>query len=95
MRPGGILNIALWTDDVEGTAGELKRKGVEFARRTPDARLGARKLHGFCVHSNLERPLQQILAAPLIGGGGEARQLSEECRFWHDLEVDSRTPSRL
>ena len=30
MRPGGILNIALWTDDVEGTAGELKRKGVEF-----------------------------------------------------------------
>lgn len=30
LRPGGILNIALWSDDVEATAGELKGKGVEF-----------------------------------------------------------------
>ncbi len=31
MKPGGMLNIALWTDDVEGTAKELMAKGVQFA----------------------------------------------------------------
>jgi len=30
LQPGGMLNIALWADDVEATAQELKRKGVEF-----------------------------------------------------------------
>ena len=30
MKPGGQMNIAFWTDDVEGTARELKHKGVEF-----------------------------------------------------------------
>ena len=30
LRPGSTMNLAFWTDDVEGTAGELKNKGVEF-----------------------------------------------------------------
>jgi Glyoxalase/Bleomycin resistance protein/Dioxygenase superfamily len=30
LQPGGQLNIALWSDDVEGTARELKARGVEF-----------------------------------------------------------------
>jgi catechol 2,3-dioxygenase-like lactoylglutathione lyase family enzyme len=30
LKPGGPLNLALWSDDVEGTATELKAKGVEF-----------------------------------------------------------------
>lgn len=30
MKPGGLTNVTLWTDDVEGTARELKSKGVEF-----------------------------------------------------------------
>jgi len=30
LTPGGQLNIALWSDDVEATARELKAKGVEF-----------------------------------------------------------------
>lgn len=30
FKPGGFLNIALWSDDVEATAQELKSKGVEF-----------------------------------------------------------------
>jgi catechol 2,3-dioxygenase-like lactoylglutathione lyase family enzyme len=29
-QPGGQLNIALWSDDVEATARELKARGVEF-----------------------------------------------------------------
>jgi catechol 2,3-dioxygenase-like lactoylglutathione lyase family enzyme len=30
LKPGGLLNVALWSDDVEGTARELKGRGVEF-----------------------------------------------------------------
>jgi catechol 2,3-dioxygenase-like lactoylglutathione lyase family enzyme len=30
LQPGGPLNLALWSDDVEATARELKAKGVEF-----------------------------------------------------------------
>ena len=30
LQPGGQLNIALWADDLEATAQELKAKGVEF-----------------------------------------------------------------
>ena len=30
LKPGGQLNIALWADDVEATARDLKAKGVEF-----------------------------------------------------------------
>lgn len=30
LKPGGTLNFALWSDDVEATARELKAKGVEF-----------------------------------------------------------------
>jgi len=30
LRPGGQLNITLWSDDVEATASELKDRGVEF-----------------------------------------------------------------
>jgi len=30
LRPGGQLNITLWSDDVEATARELKGRGVEF-----------------------------------------------------------------
>jgi catechol 2,3-dioxygenase-like lactoylglutathione lyase family enzyme len=30
LKPGGQLNIALWADDVEATAQDLKSKGVEF-----------------------------------------------------------------
>jgi len=31
LKPGGQLNISLWSDDVMATATELKAKGVEFA----------------------------------------------------------------
>lgn len=30
LKPGGQLNVTLWSDDVEATARELKAKGVEF-----------------------------------------------------------------
>jgi catechol 2,3-dioxygenase-like lactoylglutathione lyase family enzyme len=30
LQPGGMMNLALWSDDVEATARELKAKGVEF-----------------------------------------------------------------
>ena len=30
LQPGSMMNMALWTDDVERTARELKEKGVEF-----------------------------------------------------------------
>src|SRR5580704_17092510 len=30
LKPGGQLNITLWSDDVETTARDLKAKGVEF-----------------------------------------------------------------
>jgi catechol 2,3-dioxygenase-like lactoylglutathione lyase family enzyme len=30
IQPGSIMNISYWTDDVDGTYGELKSKGVEF-----------------------------------------------------------------
>jgi catechol 2,3-dioxygenase-like lactoylglutathione lyase family enzyme len=30
LKPGGPMNVSFWTDDVEGTARELKAKGVEF-----------------------------------------------------------------
>jgi catechol 2,3-dioxygenase-like lactoylglutathione lyase family enzyme len=30
LKPGGNMNVTFWTDDVEGTARELKSKGVEF-----------------------------------------------------------------
>jgi catechol 2,3-dioxygenase-like lactoylglutathione lyase family enzyme len=30
LKPGGLLNLALWSDDVDATARELKAKGVEF-----------------------------------------------------------------
>jgi catechol 2,3-dioxygenase-like lactoylglutathione lyase family enzyme len=29
-QPGGQMNVTFWADDVEATAQELKRKGVEF-----------------------------------------------------------------
>src|SRR5690242_8031161 len=30
LQPGGTLNLSPWSDDVEGTARDLKAKGVEF-----------------------------------------------------------------
>jgi len=30
LKPGGNTNITFWSDDVEGTARELKARGVEF-----------------------------------------------------------------
>src|ERR1700685_3506848 len=30
LKPGGNMNVTFWTDDVEGTAQELKSKGVQF-----------------------------------------------------------------
>jgi catechol 2,3-dioxygenase-like lactoylglutathione lyase family enzyme len=30
LKPGGQLNLALWADDVDATASEMKAKGVEF-----------------------------------------------------------------
>jgi catechol 2,3-dioxygenase-like lactoylglutathione lyase family enzyme len=30
LKPGGTLNLALWSDDVAATARDLKAKGVEF-----------------------------------------------------------------
>lgn len=32
LVPGSQMNMALWTDDVEGTARELKAKGVVFSQ---------------------------------------------------------------
>jgi catechol 2,3-dioxygenase-like lactoylglutathione lyase family enzyme len=30
FKPGGTMNVTFWTDDVEATARELQRAGVEF-----------------------------------------------------------------
>jgi len=30
LQPGSMMNVTFWTDDVEGTARELKSKGVKF-----------------------------------------------------------------
>ena len=30
IKPGDSMNVALWSDDVEATARDLKSKGVEF-----------------------------------------------------------------
>ncbi|MBZ5631849.1 MAG: VOC family protein [Acidobacteriia bacterium] len=30
MKPGGLTNVSLWADDLEGTFQQLKSKGVEF-----------------------------------------------------------------
>jgi catechol 2,3-dioxygenase-like lactoylglutathione lyase family enzyme len=30
VKPGSLTNVVFWTDDVQGTADELKSKGVEF-----------------------------------------------------------------
>ncbi len=30
FRPGGNTNLTFWSDDVEGTAQELKSRGVKF-----------------------------------------------------------------
>ena len=30
LKPGGPLNLSLWSDDVESTAWALKAKSVEF-----------------------------------------------------------------
>ena len=30
LKPGGLMNVSLWSDDVESTAQTLKAKGVEF-----------------------------------------------------------------
>ena len=30
LKPGDFMTFSLWTDDVEGTAAELKARGVEF-----------------------------------------------------------------
>jgi predicted enzyme related to lactoylglutathione lyase len=30
LKPGGLMNLSLWSDDVEATAQNLKAKGVEF-----------------------------------------------------------------
>lgn len=32
LKPGGMQNVAFWSDDVEGTARALKAKGVEFVQ---------------------------------------------------------------
>src|SRR5499427_6561287 len=41
LQPGGQLNITLWADDVEGTARELKAKGVEFVMEPKRMAYGA------------------------------------------------------
>jgi catechol 2,3-dioxygenase-like lactoylglutathione lyase family enzyme len=46
MQPGGPLNLALWSDDVEATARELKSRGVEFVlepKRMPSGTVSAFK----------------------------------------------------
>jgi catechol 2,3-dioxygenase-like lactoylglutathione lyase family enzyme len=30
LQPGSMMNLTFWTDDVEGTARELRSRGVEF-----------------------------------------------------------------
>jgi catechol 2,3-dioxygenase-like lactoylglutathione lyase family enzyme len=30
LKPGGMLNVTFWTDDMAGTVAQLKGKGVEF-----------------------------------------------------------------
>ena len=30
LKPGGNMNVTFWSDDVEGTIGELKKNGVEI-----------------------------------------------------------------
>jgi catechol 2,3-dioxygenase-like lactoylglutathione lyase family enzyme len=40
MEPGGQMNIAFWTEDVEATARELKSKGVAFTMEPTKADWG-------------------------------------------------------
>jgi predicted enzyme related to lactoylglutathione lyase len=40
LQPGGQMNIVFWADDVEATAAELKRKGVEFVMEPAKADWG-------------------------------------------------------
>ena len=42
LQPGGMLNIALWADDVEATALDLKAKGVEVVMDPRSSIMGAR-----------------------------------------------------
>jgi catechol 2,3-dioxygenase-like lactoylglutathione lyase family enzyme len=39
-EPGKQMNLSFWTDDVEGTARELKSKGVEFTMEPAKADWG-------------------------------------------------------
>jgi catechol 2,3-dioxygenase-like lactoylglutathione lyase family enzyme len=40
IQPGGRMNIAFWTDDVEATAKDLEAKGVEFVVKPQKADWG-------------------------------------------------------
>jgi catechol 2,3-dioxygenase-like lactoylglutathione lyase family enzyme len=40
LQPGMQMNFTFWTDDVEGTARELKSKGVKFVDGAEEGRLG-------------------------------------------------------
>src|SRR5215472_11061317 len=53
LKPGGQLNITLWSDDVIATAAELKAKGVEFVLEPKRMQYGItsifRDLDGNCL----------------------------------------------
>lgn len=53
MKPGGPLPMALWSDDVEGTAADLKAKGVQFVMEPTREHYGIvsifKDLDGNCV----------------------------------------------
>jgi catechol 2,3-dioxygenase-like lactoylglutathione lyase family enzyme len=40
IQPGTQMNVTFWTDDVEGTARELKSKGVKFSMEPTKANWG-------------------------------------------------------
>ncbi|MCU1334511.1 MAG: Glyoxalase/bleomycin resistance protein/dioxygenase [Bryobacterales bacterium] len=40
LQPGNFMNVTFWADDVEGTVGELKSKGVEIVREPARAAWG-------------------------------------------------------
>ena len=40
MQPGGRMNLAFWSDDVEGTAREMEAKGVAFSVKPQKADWG-------------------------------------------------------
>ena len=68
LKPGGQLNLALWADDVEATAREMKAKGVEFLMEPKREHHGAIQIAPLALQQTLSR---DVAARLLPGGPGD------------------------